>query len=120
MTHIACQIIEPGEPSLVAQRLHRLRDASLLQGRGSCRTLRVMRSSSFGLGGKFEMDPQFLFELAIQSVPTNASPEANQPFAQGSHGATFSLLRSAFMIAVICSHSAFSVVSWRRPAAVMP
>jgi hypothetical protein len=108
---------------LIAQRLYGLGSAANLDARGSGGVAgRAAVPTRLG-GGEFGVQPEFLFEILVSRRRAKRAPDASDPLAQRGHcapsAAHGSLRRSECMIAVIRSHSDFSVASWRRPAGVI-
>jgi hypothetical protein len=85
VAQVAREIVEPGQPALIAHRLHRLRDAAGLE-RG-CASRRVGRRAAALriLGRELHMQPQLLFEVAVGAAATERAPEPDDPFAERDH-----------------------------------
>ena len=69
VAHVARDIVEPWQAALIAQRLHGLIDAASPDSRGSYSALGRARMVPLVLDGQLQMQPQFLFEVAIRTVP---------------------------------------------------
>ena len=79
---VARQILEPGEPALVAQRFHRLRDRA---GPSSHLTRGVVGGQAAAarlVGGELGVQPQLVLEVVVGPAPADGSPQSMQPLAQ--------------------------------------
>jgi hypothetical protein len=85
MTRVAQEILEPGQAALVAQRVHRLRHPAGTDPCGPDRARPGVAAPSRVLGSQLEVQPQFLFEIAIRPTATERSEEAVDRFTNGGH-----------------------------------
>src|SRR5262249_45618214 len=121
--HVARQILDPGEPALIAHRFERLRHtARSKRGRASGRARRSAAPPLL-VRRELEMRPQLLLEIRVAAGPMDRGDQALGPLAARggdmAHRSHSSPCSSVCMIVVMRCHSAFSSASWRRPAAVM-
>ena len=86
MAQVARQIVEPGKASLVAHRLHGLRDAAGRDPGYAPSALGGLAAAAGVLGGELEMKRQFLLEIAIRAAPPEHAAEAGDPFVQRGEG----------------------------------
>src|SRR6266508_5381087 len=84
ITQVASQIVKPRQTALVAHCVHRLRDGSSCNSCDPRGVVGVPASPSV-LGGKFQMQPQFLLQVAIVSAWLKGSPETSNPLAEAGH-----------------------------------
>ena len=95
MSHIAREVVEPRQASLVAKRIHRLRGTSGLEPCGACGIGGVETTVSGVFCGQFQVQPELLFQIAVGPARKQRSPETVNPFAKGAH---FDLPASRFAV----------------------
>src|SRR5262245_8107832 len=110
---VAQEIAEPADGGLIAHRIGSLRDAACAE----TSLPGILTPAHRILFRHLQMEPEFLLRLAV-IVMAEGFPPSPPPFPQTTaHPASPSSI--ACIIAVMRAHSAFSVWSCRRPAAVM-
>src|SRR5579859_8047775 len=85
MAQVAQHVVEPREAALIAERLHGLGDAAAFDHRRPCLMLARASTPSRLLHGDFQVDPQFMFQVAIRPTWTQCPPESDDPLAKRGH-----------------------------------
>ena len=86
MADVTQEVVEPRKAALIAQLLHRLRDAADAdRRRAGIAIRRAARPRVFG--GERRVQAQLLLQLAVGPSRPQRGLEAGDPFAQRGHGA---------------------------------
>ena len=111
---IAHQVVEPGQPSLIAKRLHGALEVARFQPGRSRGALGRLAAALRLLGRQFDVEPQLLFEVTIRSPRAERSPQAVNPFTERTHRSPRfhpCSPSSVCMIVDVRAQSAFSLAS---------
>src|SRR3954470_8754201 len=90
MAHVAREVVQPGQSSLISERVHRLRSRSDLDLRGAHSIGAGEAAASRVLCRHLQMQPQLLFEVAVAPSLKNRSGETLQPLANDAHAVSLS------------------------------
>jgi hypothetical protein len=84
VTHIAHEILEPGQATLIAKHVHRVHGARRLD---PCRPQGIVFNAAPAgvLRRQFQVQPELLFEVAVAPTETQRSPETVAPLAKDVH-----------------------------------
>ncbi len=85
MSHIAGQIVDPRQASLVANRIHRLRGTSGLEPRRARGIGGAETTTSPVFCGQLQMQPELLFQVVVASARKQRFQETVNPFAKDAH-----------------------------------
>src|SRR5262245_40664398 len=85
MAHVARQVVQPGQPSLISERVHRLRSGSGLDPRGARSVGGLEAATSRVLCRQLQMQPELLFEVGVAPAWKQRAPETVNPFAKDAH-----------------------------------
>src|SRR5687768_13567016 len=114
MMRVAGQIVEPGQASLIPERVHGLRSASRLNPRGARGIGGVETTTSRVLCNHFHMRPDLVFQLGVAPALKQRSLKTANPFAKDAHAISLphaSPCSSVWMMPAIRSHACFSLAS---------
>ena len=110
---IAHQVVEPGQPPLIAKRFHGVLEVARFQPGRSRRALGRLAAALRLLGRQIHVEPQLLFEVTIRSPRADRAPQAVNPFTERTHTSPrFTCSPSSVcMIVDVRAQSAFSLAS---------
>src|SRR5258708_25411611 len=114
MAHVARQIVQPRQASLIPERVHGLRSASRRNPRGARGIGGVGPTTSRVLCGHFHMRPDLVFQLGVEPALKQRSLKTANPFAKDAHAISLphaSPCSNVWMMSAIRSHACFSLAS---------
>ena len=82
IAHVARDILEPGQASLVANRVHRLRAACGLSPCHAHRLVRVVAATPRGIRHQLKVQPKLLRQVVVPSTWTQRRRETMNPFTK--------------------------------------
>src|SRR6185436_11308605 len=85
MTHVARQVVQPRQASLIPESVHRLRSASGLNPRRAHGVRRLKTTTSRVFCRHRQVQPELLFQVSVAPAWKQCSPETVNPFAKGVH-----------------------------------
>jgi hypothetical protein len=85
MAHVARQVVQPGQPSLISESVHGLRSGSNLDVRGAHSIGGLEAATSRVLCRHLQMQPEFLFEVNVAPSSKKRSGQTLQPLANDAH-----------------------------------
>src|SRR5215510_11833145 len=85
MAQVARQVVQPGQPSLISESVHRLRNGSGLDLRGAHSIGGLEAATSRVLCRHLQMEPELLFQVSVAPAWKQRSPETVNPFAKEAH-----------------------------------
>ena len=83
--HVARQVVQPRQASLIPERVHGLRGASRLNPRGARSIVGVETTTSRVLCGHFHVRPELVFQVGVAPAWKQRSLKTLNPFAKGTH-----------------------------------
>src|SRR5262245_5258596 len=85
MAHVARKVVQPRQPSLIPESLHRLRSASRLNPRSAHGIRGLETTTSRLLCSHRQVQPELLFQVSVAPAWKQRSPETVNPFAKDTH-----------------------------------
>src|SRR6478735_12063007 len=85
MVHVARKVVQPRQPSLIPESVHRLRSGSGLEPCGAHSIGGLEAATSRVLCRHLQMQPELLFEVSVAPAWKQRSPETVNPFAKDAH-----------------------------------
>src|SRR5262245_32561894 len=85
MAHVAREVVQPRQASLIPERVHRLRSASGLNPRRAHGIRGLETTASCFFCSHRHVQPELLFEVSVAPAWQQCSPETVNPFAKGAH-----------------------------------
>src|SRR2546430_17590098 len=85
MAHVARQVVQPGQPSLIPESVHRLRSASGLNPRRAHGIRGLKTTTSRFFCNHRQVQPELLFQVSVAPACKQRSPETVNPFAKEAH-----------------------------------
>src|SRR4051812_18856928 len=85
MAHIASEVVQPRQASLIPESVHRLRSASGLNPRGAHGIRRLEATTSRVFGSHRHVQPELLFQISVAPPWQQRSPKTVNPFAKDAH-----------------------------------
>ena len=86
ITQVASQIGEPGQAPLIASGLHPLGNAAYPDHGRSPRVLPRVGARQLMLGGHFEVQAKFFFDVGVSPARPDRAPQPDDPFAERYQG----------------------------------
>ena len=114
MAQVARQVVQPGQPSLISESVHRLRSGSGLDLRGAHSVGGLEAATSRGVCRHLQMQPELLLEVSVAPPSTQRSAETKQPLANDAHavfGPHASSCSSVWIMPAIRAQAVFSLAS---------
>jgi hypothetical protein len=86
VAHVAREVVQPRQASLIAESVHRLRRASDFNPRRA-HGIRGLEppASRFGFCSHRHVQPELLFQVRVAPAWKQRAPETVNPFAKGAH-----------------------------------
>src|SRR5688572_12263075 len=109
MAHVAGQVVQPRNASLIPERVHGLRGASHLNPRGARSIVRVETTTSLVLCGDLHVRTELVFQVGVAPGWKQRSLETLNPFAKDAHAISLahaSPCTSVWTMPAIRSHAA--------------
>ena len=85
MAHVARQVVQPRQASLIPERVHGLRSASRLNPRGARSIVGGETTTSCVLCGHFHVRPELVFQVGVAPARQQRSLKTLNPFAKDAH-----------------------------------
>jgi hypothetical protein len=85
MAHVARKVVQPRQPSLIPESVHRLRSGSGLNPRGAHGIRRLKTTTSRFFCSHRQVQPELLFQVSVAPAWKQRSPETVNPFAKDAH-----------------------------------
>jgi hypothetical protein len=85
MAHVARKVVQPRQPSLIPESVHRLRSGSGLNPRGAHGIRRLKATTSRCFCSHRQVQPELLFQVSVAPAWKQRSPETVNPFAKDAH-----------------------------------
>src|SRR5262245_44780637 len=114
MAHVARHIVQPGQPSLIAESVDRLRSGSGLDPRGAHSSGGLKTTTSRFFCSHRHLQPELLFQVSVAPAWKQCSPETVNPFAKEAHVIFLrhaSPCSTVWMMPDIRSQASFSLAS---------
>jgi hypothetical protein len=114
MAHVAREVVQPPQPSLIPESVHRLRSASSFNPRGAHGIRRLKTTTSRFFCSDRQVQPELLFQVCVAPAWKQGSPETKNPFAKDAHAIFLrhaSPCSSVRMMPAIWSQASFSLAS---------
>ena len=88
MPHVAHEILEPRQATLIADRVHRLHGAPCLD---PCRPRGIgfSAATSRRLRRQVQVQPEFLFQVSVAPAETQRSAKTVTPLAKDAHAISY-------------------------------
>jgi hypothetical protein len=114
MAHVARKVVQPRQPSLIPESVHRLRSASGLDPRRAHGIRGLKTTTSRFFCSHRQVQPELLFQVSVAPAWKQRSPETVNPFAKDAHAIFLrhaSPCSTVWMMPDIRSQSSFSLAS---------
>src|SRR5262245_22167807 len=85
MADVARQVVQPRQPSLIPESVHRLRSAAGLNPRGALGIRGLETTTSRVFDSHRHVQPELLFQISVAPAWTQCSPETVNPLAKEAH-----------------------------------
>src|ERR1700741_4775243 len=85
MAHVAREVVQPRQASLIPESVHRLRSASGLNPRGAHGIRRLKTTTSRFFCSHRQVQPELLFQVSVAPAWKQRSPETAHPLAKDAH-----------------------------------
>src|SRR5262249_39916922 len=114
MAHVARKVVQPWQPSLIPESVHRLRSASGLNPRGAHGIRGLQTTTSRFVCSHRHVQPELFFQVSVAPAWQQRSSEAVNPFAKDAHAIFLrhaSPYNTVWMMPDIRSQASFSLGS---------
>jgi hypothetical protein len=99
MAHVTRKVVQPRQPSLIAESVHGLRSASGLNPRGAHGIRGLKTTTSRFFCSHRHVQPELLFQVSVTPAWKHRPSEAVNPFAKDAHAI---FLRHAAPCGTVC------------------
>src|SRR5437764_4841358 len=113
MAHVAREVVQPRQASLIPESVHRLRSASDLNPCRAHGIRRLKTTTSRFFCSHRQVQPELLFQISVAPAWKQRSPETVNPFAKDAHAILprhASPCSTVWMMPDIRSEASFSIV----------
>src|SRR5262245_65108361 len=102
MAHVAREVVQPRQASLILESVHRLRSASGLNPRRAHGIRGLEATTSRFFCSHRQVQPELLFQVGVAPAWKQCSPETVNPFAKEAH-------------AIFLRHASSCSIVWMMP-----